>query len=166
MACNLALRRKGRKPNEIPLLFIPHDPFQSGCPFIATVEEQLLDKFLFQLQSVSFSQVHFNEVCVTEGVVGGSPLCLIILVRQVLPQSLHPSVWLLGSRPLASRLICIVDFSHTSICESFCLDRSGRRHQRLGVGTVQSIVSTQLPSSTLAVSAHPHIHGVAGRVET
>ena len=107
----------------------------------------------------------FNEVCVTEGVVG-SPLCLIILVRQVLPQSLYPSVWLLGSRPLASRLICLVDFRHTSICESFCLDRSGCRHQRLGVGTVQSIVSTQLPSSTLAVSAHPHIHGVAGRVET
>ena len=143
-----------------------HDPFQSGCPFIATVEEQLLDKFLFQLQSVSFSQVHFNEVCGIEGVVG-SLLCLIILVRQVLPQSLYPSdlvAWLKATR--IQTVFALVDVSHTSICESFCLDRSGRRHQRLGVGTVQSIVSTQLPSSTLAVSAHPHIHGVAGRVET
>ena len=25
---------------------------------------------------VSLLQVHFNEVCVAEGVVGGSPLCL------------------------------------------------------------------------------------------
>ena len=37
---------------EFPPLFIPHDPCQSGCLFIATVEEQLFDKFLFQLQSV------------------------------------------------------------------------------------------------------------------
>ena len=32
--------------------------------------------------------VQFNEVCVTEGVVGESPLCLVILVRQALTQSL------------------------------------------------------------------------------
>ena len=77
----------------------------------------------------------------------------------------RPAHLLLGSRPLVSRLICIVDFSHISIWESFCIDRNDWRHQKLGVGTVQSIVSTQLPSSTLAVSAHPHTHGVAGRVE-
>ena len=30
-----------------------------------------------------------------------------------------------GSRPLAFRLICTVDFSHISICESFSFDHSG-----------------------------------------
>ena len=59
-----------------------------------------------------------------------------------------------GSRPLVFRLICTVDFSHISICESFCVHHSGCRHRRLGVGTVQNIVSIQLPSSTFAVSAH------------
>ena len=49
------------------------------------------------------------------------------LVRHVLCQSLYPSVLLRDSRPVVSRLICIVDFSHISICESFCLDRSGFR---------------------------------------
>ena len=49
-------------------------------------------------------------VCVAEGVVGESPLCLIILVRHVLPQSLYPIVLLHGSRPLAFRLICTVGF--------------------------------------------------------
>ena len=88
------------------------------------------------------------------------------LVRQMLSQSLYASVLLRDSRSLVSRLIFIVYFSHISICESFCLDRSDCRRQRLGVGTVQSIVSTQWSSSTLAVSVHPHIHGVSYRGET
>ena len=53
---------------------------------------------------------HFNEVFVAEGAVGESPLCLIILVRQVLPQSLYPSGLLFASRPLAFRLACTVGF--------------------------------------------------------
>ena len=66
-----------------------------------------------------------------------------------------------GSRPLAFRLICTVDFSHISICESFCVDRSGCRHRRLGVGTVQNIVSIQLPSSTFC-SASTSSHERSG----
>ena len=33
--------RKPRKCEEFPPLFIPHDPFQSGCLFIATIEEKV-----------------------------------------------------------------------------------------------------------------------------
>ena len=47
----------------------------------------LFDGSFSQTVSVSFCQVHFNEVRVIEGVVGRSLLCLIILVRQVLSQS-------------------------------------------------------------------------------
>ena len=83
-------------------------------------------------------------------------------VKGCLTRLVGDSAFVAWLKPLSSRLICIVDFSHISICERFCIDRSGCRYQRLGVGTVQSIVSTKLPSSTLAVSAHRHIHGVAG----
>ena len=69
--------------------------------------------------------------------------------------------FLFGSRPLAFRLISTVVFSHISICESFCIDRSGCRHQRLGVGTVENIMSIQLfhrtPRCAYAV-AQPHEH--------
>ena len=90
--------------------------------------------------------MHVNEVCVTEGAVGESPLCLIILVRQVQTQSLIQVfvAWLKANR---IQTVCTVVFSHIPICESFCIDRSGCRHQRLGVRTLQNIVSTQLPPS-------------------
>ena len=45
--------------------------------------------------------------------------------------------WLKAKR---IRSVCTLVFSYSSICESCWIDRSGCRHQRLGVGTDQNIV--------------------------
>ena len=72
--------------------------------------------------SVSFSQVHFNEVCVAKGAVGRFPLCFIILVQQLFPQCRYPNalvvVWLKATRSQTDLHCC---FTHFSICQSFCL---------------------------------------------
>ena len=106
----------------------------------------------------------FTRTCLFDGsfsqAVSVSPRC--VSMKSVLPKvqlvglpcvssfsfdrcchSLFIQVHLLfGSRPLASRLICIYCFSHISICESFCIDRSGCRHHKLGVGTAKHRVDT------------------------
>ena len=82
----MAQVRKLRRGEGFPPLFMPPEQFLHVFVILDCNSLQHVNVAVFL---GSFSQVHFNEVCVAEGVVGGSPLCL---VRQVLPQSLCPDV--------------------------------------------------------------------------
>ena len=140
-----------RRSDEIPLLFCV---FQQYCIFTATVEEQLSDKFLCQLQSVFRGLVFLH--------------CAFI--------SSHPDSFSVDTRPC--RFGAWLKATHIQTDLHLLISVISRFVKasafitvvaaigRLGVGTVQNIVSIQLPSSIFAVSAHPHIHEVAGRIET
>ena len=84
----------------------------------------------------------------------GSTSCFLVVAHRIpfVPSRL---VWYLrdhahllhGSRVLACRQFALL-FSAISRCvKAFCIDRSGCRHQRLGVRTDYNTVSTQLPPS-------------------
>ena len=88
--------------DEFPPLFCVFQQFcrcvagttvQSSYLFTAAVEEQLFDNFLSVFRGLVFLHSAFSLS--------------------------HPDVTVVYN-PLAVRLICIVDFSHISICESFC----------------------------------------------
>ena len=99
-------------------------------------------------------RTEFTPTCLFDGSFSQSvsPRCITMksVSRLVgLPCVFHPYL-LRGSRPLAPRLIFHCSFSHFSIVKASA-GLQWHRHQRLGVETAHSFVSTQLPTPAVHI---------------
>ena len=131
----------------------------------------LTREFTPTCQFAFFDTVSVSPRCISmkfvfaQGAVCRSRLCLIILVRQLSPQCLDPSafvvVWLKATRSQTHLLCC---FTHFSICPSFCLIavvadiRDGNRSKT----SCRHSCLHRTQSSSHAV-AQPHEHSDVGQ---